>query len=514
MVDLKTPTQSRELLDVYTQDEVDALFGALGALAEKETVENDDITGPVELSKLVEVNGSRLLGRGLGAGVGPIVPLGAADALAILGLTSAAEDIANLQGATSTAEKGERASYLSALDQADRDLPPAAVVVLMGQSLNAPREQTPAQRYAARNGLMPVGGLGLRLMDMSAANVEHTPDHAEFATFADLDETATYQSPASGVANAMAWGFPRVYICSAAIGARQFGTLQGGGPRAALHAIVHRMCEAARADGFRPVVFGSLAEGEADAANGTSENDLYEYAVNYMRLFQVLAAQAMRKPQYVAPITVAYPVQSNGSLGSGANDRAVKEGLRRAIRDVEGAIDLGGIYHRGISTDLVHPTALGYVKNGEAHGRAMLAAYQQGQFAGHDLEITDVILSGTTFTARFSQAVARDASTAWATALPGTDGFEWDDNGTARTITDLAYTGNVVTGTVTGITGTIAQQTLRVASQANAPNGFLEEVPGSYVRAVSGSWYSWVDPSFINYIWAKPQVFSDVRDAL
>jgi len=62
----------------------------LGALAQKSAVENDDITGPVEFGKLPEVNASRLMGRGTGAGVGPIEPLGVADVQEMLGVADKA----------------------------------------------------------------------------------------------------------------------------------------------------------------------------------------------------------------------------------------------------------------------------------------------------------------------------------------------------------------------------------------------------------------------------------------
>lgn len=419
-------------------------------------------------------------------------------------------DAADLDDANEFSTARQRAR--EALTNARAGWPLALIVVLLGQSLNASRDfATPAQRYAARNVLMPVGGPGISVFDFTATNVEWTPDQDEFASWVALDEGADKQSPAAGLANALAAGpWKNIYIVSAAIGGRRFGTLQGGGPRAALSACIRRSVQQAIADGYDPLLVFSLAQGEADASAGTSEEAFYLLARGYMRMAQRYAAQEMGRPGYTAWIGATYPLQSNITLGGGEYDDAVKEGLRRALRDTQGAIDCGPVYQWPQGGDLVHPTAAGYVHRGENVGREFLAALLGGG-TRPALHMIDVTLNGDQWRAVFSEEITRDATLPWGTALPGTEGFEWSDAGTPRTISGLVYEGCVVRGTVTGITGTLDQQILRYAMQGNTPNGSTDEVAGGYVRATAGAWRSWLDPTFVNYKWAIPQMFSGVR---
>jgi hypothetical protein len=88
---------------------------------------------------------------------------------------------------------------------------------------------------------------------------------------------------------------------------------------------------------------------------------------------QLIAAQALEKPSYIAPLFLTYPVQQSGNGGAGGapGDRTIKTAIKRLARDIAGAVDLGAIYQWPCDADRIHPTTDSYVKRGEAVGRAM-----------------------------------------------------------------------------------------------------------------------------------------------
>lgn len=392
--------------------------------------------------------------------------------------------------------------------------PDAAIVVLLGQSLNAPRNAI-IQAEGAPGAKMPFGGGSIANWQYHAHNATHIGHWSELASAVDFEERGG-QTPMVGIVNTITGGkFARTYIGSAAIGARDLETLMTGGPVINLWAMLHRLCALARADGFDPEVFFYTAHGEANASTATTEQAYYDLGIEYYGRAQLYAAQAMRKPGYVAPIVFTYPAPGTIATLTYAE---IKEAIRRLAADLPGGIDLGGIYHWPTESDRVHPTQAGYIERGEAVGRALRAYAEEGRKLDA-LHITDVTLSGTEFIATFSEPVQRDASLGVGEALNASlaeDGFEWFDNGSQIGITALVYEGGMVRGTLASApVGEIGQQVLRIASQtiSGALAAWPANLSGSLVRAQGAGWPSLHDPTYTNYVWAAPQVFDAVRAA-
>jgi len=376
-------------------------------------------------------------------------------------------------------------------------VPRAAVVILLGQSLNAPRGTiVQATGGAAGFAKMPAGGSSITDWDFFASNATHTGHWNELASAVDYAEGAL-QSPGAGIAQQLAGGrYSRAYIGNVAIGARSLEVLMASGPLNNLAATVFRLCEISRAEGYAPEVLYYSAHGEANAATSTPEQTYYDLGAEYYGRAQLYAAQAMRNPAYVAPVLLTYPTQQAQTPGNlGESDRAIKEAIRRLCVDQPGFYDAGGIYQWPVGADRVHPDPGSYVLRGEHVGRlARLIA--SGSPPAAPQRITGVVLSGATFTATFSKPVVKDTTLnvgqnlATATAE---DGLEWFDNGVAIAITagSLVYSGNTITGTLASApTGTLAQQVLRIAEQTTTGTltlGFTNN-PGSVVMSDESAW--------------------------
>lgn len=408
----------------------------------------------------------------------------------------------------------KRQRYLDNLRTAGVQQPKAAVVVLLGQSLNAPRG-TIISAKGAPVAKMPFGGGSIANWQFNAVNATFVGHWSELASAVDFEER-TSQTPMVGIVNTISGGkFARTYIGSVAIAARTLEVLMTGGPITNLWAMLHRLCALARADGFDPQVFFYTAHGEANASAAMAEQDYYDLGFEYYGRAQLYAAQAMRKPGYVAPIVFTSPAP--GTV-AGMTYAEIREAIRRLARDLPGGIDLGGIYQWPTESDRVHPTQEGYILRGEAVGRALRSYAEDGKRWGA-LHIIDVTLSGTEFVATFSAPVERDttinAGQNLNTAL-AEDGFEWFDNGTQIGITAVAYEGWKVRGTLASApSGTMEQQVLRVASQTitAALTAGPTNLPGSVVRSQEPGWPSIRTHTYINRIWAAPQVFTSVRAA-
>ena len=396
-------------------------------------------------------------------------------------------------------------------------LPPTAgIVILLGQSLNAPRGTT-VQTGAGFGAKMPAGGAAITDWDFFATNATTTGHWNELASAVDYAEGAS-QSPGSGLISTLAGTFGRIYLGNVAIGARSLEVLKVGGPLNNLWATINRLCQIARADGFTPKVMFYTAHGEANASAGTSEAGYYALGMDYYGMCQMYAAQAMRDPSYVAPIAFTYPVQQSGG-GSGENDRAIKRAIKRLAADLPGGINVGGIYQWPVSTDRVHPTEPGYVQRGEKAGR-LLKAYFESGIRYTALHMTGVTLSGTSFVATFSRPVVRDTTLGVGENLNAAlaeDGFEWIDNGVGIAIVGpLVYSGSTVSGTLASApTGTLAQQVFRIAVQTTTGTLTVgaNNLPGSLVRSTEDGWASLYNPAYTNRDYASPQTFTAVTAA-
>lgn len=378
------------------------------------------------------------------------------------------------------------------------DVPRAAIVILLGQSLNAPRGTT-VQASGGTPGFakMFVGGASLTLWDFYAVNATHAVHFNDLATTVDYTEGAL-QSPGAGVLQQLEGGrYSRAYVANVAIGARDLQTLSLTGPLSNAWASLFRLCAAARADGYTPEVLFYSAHGEANAASATTEQAYYDRAVAYYGRLQMYAAQAMLAPGYVAPVLLTYPAQQAQAVGNtGEHDRNIKGAIRRLCVDQPGFYDAGAIYQWPVGADRVHPDPGSYVLRGEHVGR-MLRRLTAGEVVAAPLRITGVIQSGVVFTVTFSKPVVRDTvrnvgqSLATGTAE---DGLEWFDNGTALAIVpgSLVYSGSTVSGMLASPPlGTPAQQVVRIAEQYTSATltAGAANLSGSVVRS-SESWVS------------------------
>lgn len=384
----------------------------------------------------------------------------------------------------------------------------AAVVILLGQSLNAARGAK-VKSEANSNSYMFTGGTHISDFQFWGSNVEFSTNGADVASVADFTE-GTDQSPCVGVASTVVGGkYSRCYVGSIAIGSRTMAKLSSGGPRCNLFAFCHRFASLVRADGYEPEFMFYSAHGEADASAGTSEADYYSQGMTYYTMCQLAASQAMQARDYRAPVVLTQPLQNSAGT-DGEDDRTISSAITRIARDLPNAADIGGVYQWPAESDRVHPTPGGYVQRGEFVGAALRNMAERGvKWPGP--YITDVALDGTDFYVTFSEEVERDTSMNAGTNLNtanALDGFEWLDNGTFIQITGLTYNGRMVSGTLNSApVGTIEQQVLRIAAQTTAAALVTgaENHSGSQVRATLGAVGGIYDPTQTSYFWANKQ---------
>jgi hypothetical protein len=385
----------------------------------------------------------------------------------------------------------------------------AAVVILLGQSLNTARGTRVLQSSWA-DAYMFNDAVAVSEFDYFAANNEDGTNFVSVTSAVALAE-GTGQSPAVGIATTIgeSGDYARGYFCSVAVGARRLQALNQAGMRANLYAATQRFVDIAEAAGYTAFPIYYSAHGEADAAAGASESTYYDLGMDYYKMVRMCAKHALGDSTYEAPLILSYPAQTNGG-GSGANDRAIKEAIRRIAEDLS-AIDFP-TYPFPCESDRVHNTNDGQVLRGEYAG---LCA--RGTF-GASPRIVSVTLSGTTFVATFDQAIVRDATVGVGSNLNtanAEDGFEWVDNGTEIAITggSLVYGATTVTGTLASApVGTLAQQVLRYASQVTTVTltAGVANLAGGNVRANVTGVVSDHVPTFTHYPWAIPQVFDSV----
>ena len=399
----------------------------------------------------------------------------------------------------------------------------APVVILLGQSLSAPRGTAVATGQIP-NGVMPVGGASLPnwlFFSTNATQVGHWDELASSTTFQDTDAQSSGQTPLYGIlSELLGAGVPKVYVGNAAIGARTIDDLDSGGPITNLWAICMRLCDFARADGYTPKVYFYSAHGEANAANATSRESYFAQAREYYERARLYASWGMGDPSWVAPVFLTYMAQRSTPSGVGTNERNICLAIRDLCEQLPGFIDLGGITQWPISSDRVHPTEAAYVQRGEFIGRWMREKHLNS--VDHQpLRITSCTISGTTFVATFSHNIVRDASVNVGSALNAAnqeDGLEWWDNGVNIAIVpgSLIYGSNTITGTLASApSGTLAQQELRIAMMGtpSALSTYPANMPGSNIRRnESGFPSQWVS-GYQHYTWASPQVFANVTAA-
>lgn len=385
----------------------------------------------------------------------------------------------------------------------------AAIVILLGQSLNTSRG-TKVDEASWADAYMFNDAVAVSEFDYFSTNNEDGTNYASVTSAVPLAEGAG-QSPAVGIATTLgdSGNYARGYFCSVAVGARTLQALNQAGMRANVYAATRRFVDIATAAAFNPIPILYSAHGEANASAATSEATYYTLGMDYYRMARVCAAQAIGDPAYIAPLLISYPAQTNAG-GSGANNRAINEAIRRIAEDL-GALDFP-TYPFPCATDRTHNTDAGQVLRGEYAGLVATGTF------GASPRIVLVTLSGTTFVATFDQAIVRDATVGVGSNLNTTnaeDGFEWVDNGTEIAIVggSLVYGSNTVTGTLNSApAGSLAQQVLRYASQTTTATltAGVSNLAGGNVRANVTGVVSTYDPTFTHYPWAIPQTFDSV----
>lgn len=389
-------------------------------------------------------------------------------------------------------------------------------MILHGQSLNAPRNTT-AQATAPNTGYrMPIAAAAVANFAFVATNALYSTNWADVASDVEFTEGAL-QTPLAGLTNTLDGGnFAKVYLASVAVGARSVDTLSKGGPRGNFRAMVRRLLAFSAAAGYPAPDFAIYsAHGEADASAGTSEANYYASATEWYRQCQLIIAQALGDPTYVAPVFIDYPLQ-NAVANTGVNDRIIKEAIRRVAADLPNGFDIGPKYQWEGESDRVHATAKGIMERGEFVGRAIRQYFETGSIEDGALLIETVTLSGATAVVTFNKNIVRDATIGAGqnlnTAL-AEDGFEWFDNGSAIAVNSVAYSGATATLTLNSTpAGTLAQQVCRIAVQTTTSTlvSGITNVSGSVVRADAPGWASIYTPAYTNYVWASPRTFDAV----
>lgn len=426
-------------------------------------------------------------------------------------LQTVADEGANLtftQTETNTAGVATATSLPFAVP--DPSVQRAAVVVLLGQSNNAPRG-TSISGAVSPDVLMPVGGNSITYWPYNAGNALWTADWTPVASAVTHTEGAL-ESPTSGVAiKVLGSPYAKVYAASCAIGARTLDVLRGAGtdvgPVANLYATIHRLCDFARAAGYQPEVMFSVHHGESDAFSSTGEQGYYDRGIAYYGVARGFAADAMGDPDYDAPIVFHMPT-AYGSFGSAVNMRLVAEAIRRLAADIPNAILAGGSYQFPTEADRVHQTPVGMRLRGE-HAGALLRLFADTGTRWQALQMVSASRVGTTVTVTFNRNIQRDTGVNYGTNLnTGTAlaGMEFDDGGTLRQITNISISGNVATLTLatTPVSGT---QHVMIASQAitGTLTAGSQNLPGSQIRSTAPGYVSTYDPGVTLQDFAIPQ---------
>jgi hypothetical protein len=386
--------------------------------------------------------------------------------------------------------------------------PKALVLVLLGQSNNTGEYGPPISGTISPKAYMPNGGNHYRLWDFAATDVEWSLHHNDISSAVVNTET-TNETPMSGAISMILGGpFERIYTVSVAIGAREFLLLIKNGMRNNIYAVLHRLCGFARADGFDPQVAFTTMHGENDMISVTPEEDYVDRGMIYYQMCQLAAAQAMEKPDYIAPLVFHHPnlIQTNVFPQNG---RPIHEAIRRLSKAVPNAILAGPSYPYPIQGDHLHQTIPGYRLRGELDGYLLRRFFEDGKRTPA-LEIVRAVRTGTTVLVHFNEEITRDTSYLFATTLNSglqLAGFEYFNAATPVQVTAVTAAGRTATLTLASNPGTTVGQTLRIAELTQSTSSStIPNQNGSQIRVNESGWTSQYDPTFVHHRWAIPQL--------
>lgn len=400
------------------------------------------------------------------------------------------------------------ASQTSALERKRNvtvQLPKAAVVILLGQSNNTPRG-APISGVVSPNVFMPAAGNSMTYFPYNATNADWVCHWNDVAT-AVVHQEGAAESPCSGMALGLLGGvYERVYICSVAKGSSSLKYLHADGVMTNLWAVVNKLCDAARTAGYEPEVLFDTHQGESDSFLYGSEAEYFADGFDYYRQAKMIAALAMDKPDYEAPIVFHMPL-AYGTFGSADNMRNVASGIRRLAKELPNSILAGGSFQFPTEGDRVHQTNVGMRLRGEYGGYLLNQFCQHGR-REQSPSIVDAKLAGAVVTLVFSREVINDAALTYGSALNAANalyGVEFLDDAAYIKINSITFQGRVATVTLNAVpAGTV--QTLQIASQTMAGGAYGDSViSGTSIRVPGTGIPSIYMPSRVYYDLCTPQ---------
>jgi hypothetical protein len=360
------------------------------------------------------------------------------------------------------------------------------------------------------NAYMPFAGPYLGYYSFYSANIEYPMNFTDIASAVPYVEAAASEGPCGGLVAALDGIFPRIYCASAAIGGQSLLKLMGSGLRCNLYAMLHKLCDYARAAGYEPVVVGATVHGEANMGGfgDMTEDAYYTYAPEYYRDFQKAAAQAMNRPEWRAPIVFHNPAQ-NGTAACWKIHRAIV----RAAAEVENAILSSPINQWQVNGDGVHNSALGYRERGEWDGYLLRRFLQDGVRKASP-KLVQAVRNGVNVTMTFDQEVTLRTQGGAFNLGSGLNvgvaqnGVEFVDNGAMIAINagSMVFNGRIVTFSLASApVGAAGTQEVRIGMQAGTQSGWPNNISGSPIAAANDAGEpSIYDPTKRSYHYVAP----------
>jgi hypothetical protein len=378
------------------------------------------------------------------------------------------------------------------------------VLIGLGQSNNA-AYNAPVSGTVSSTAYQFVGGNAVGEHEFYPVAQNHSVNWSDVASLVPFT-TAAVEHPISGALTMLEGLFPRIHAHSAAYGGNAILMLSGAARLANLCAYVHRMCDEARAAGYEPVVAFTFVQGEANMSSYglITEEQYYGYGSTYLRMAQRIAAQAMDRPDYRAPIVVHNP----GQMLNGADSRAIQNALIRIVAETPNAI-LGGCLNQwSLGPDQIHGDGPGFRQRGEQDGWALAEFFTKGRvFKG--LRLVDAFRVGATVTGTLNDEAERDATATFGSLLNVGNAFagvEFTYDGAAYVpITNVVVTGRRVVCTLGSDPGVhAATEELRIAMQTTlSATSWPTRSAGSQIRSTKDRFISPYDGS-TQYVWASP----------
>jgi hypothetical protein len=373
-----------------------------------------------------------------------------------------------------------------------------------GQSNNA-AYNTPVSGVVTSTAYEFVGGNAVGEHQFYGANQAHSVNWDDVASVVPFT-TAAVEHPLSGALTMLEGVFPAIYAHSGAYGGNAILMLSGAARLANLCAYLHQMCDIARADGYEPVVAFTFVQGEANMSSFglITEEQYYTYGSARMRQLQRVAAQAMDRPDYKAPIVIHNPAQSQ----NGADSRAINNALIRIAAETPNAI-LGSCLNQwNVNADLIHGTAVGFRQRGEQDGWLLSKFFLEGKiFKG--LRMVDAYRVGNLVTVTLNGEAERDATATFASSLNATKalaGFEYSHDGTTYVqVSAVTVSGRRAVLTLASDPGAHAgTEEVRLAMQTSPASGtWPQQAAGSQIRSTTERFVSPYDGT-TQYVWASP----------